>query len=555
VMQMKEMYTVRGFQSSSEPIIHFGTGANTIIDSIKVVWSDGTEQKLERVKADQTLVIRPNNVQKSKPFANPKGKIVFEMIDQKSLGLDYQHSEDDYSDFDRLKLLPLQQSDRGPATAVGDINNDGRQDIYFGGSKRISGQFFIQTDKGFKRTNITEILKDSIREEVEAVIEDFNKDGKADLYIGTGGADFYGKAAPLLDSYYTGGNSGFELHEMPDYYENSSVVKPFDFDKDGDLDLFVGNQSVSSDYGKVARSCLLRNTNGNFTPVESDIFENLGMVTDAIWDDYNKDGQIDLVVVGEWMKPVFLKGNDGKFEREDLVKENLGGLWQSLSAFDVDKDGDNDYVLGNWGLNSKFKASDDAPLKMYYGDIDENGQTETIVAIEKAGRYYPLDGLDLIASQIASLRKTFTSYHEFAGKSMEEIFSKEQLKKMIVYQVHELASGYLKNENGKFRFIQLPPDCQLAPIMAQLKYDFDSDGKDELLLGGNYFGVQPFHGRFGSFSGALFKDESEILDGKTIGLKLFNQSVRHFNIIAVNRTKYLVVTINDGPSQCYKLNF
>jgi enediyne biosynthesis protein E4 len=555
VMQLKEMYTVRGFQSSSEPILHFGAGANITVDSIKVVWPDGMEQTLSRVKTDQTLVISPDHLRKSQWLPKSTTGMLFEKVDQKAMGLDYRHVEDDYSDFDRLKLLPLQQSDRGPATAVGDLNNDGKEDIYFGGSKRKPGQIFIQTHKGFTRTYIPEILRDSIKEDVDAVIEDFNKDGKADLFIGSGGADYFSKAAPLLDSYYTGGNSAFEVHEIPDYYENASVLKPFDFDKDGDVDLFVGSQSVSNDYGKVAKSCLLINTNGKLTPVASEIFENLGMVTDAVWDDYNKDGQIDLIVVGEWMEPVFLKGNNGKFEREDLLEKDLVGLWQSLSAFDIDKDGDTDYILGNWGLNSKFKASKDAPLKMYYGDIDENGQTETIVAIEKNGRYYPMDGFDLMASQIASLRKSFTSYETFAGKSIDEIFSKEQLKRMIVFAVHELGSGYLKNENGKFSFVLFPPECQLAPILAQLRYDFDSDGSEEVLLGGNYFGVQPFHSRFGSFSGALVKSESEILDGKNIGLKLFNQSVRHFNVMSVNGTKYLLVTINDGESQCYKLIF
>jgi enediyne biosynthesis protein E4 len=553
VMQLKEMYTVRGFQSSSEPIIHFGTGANTTVDSVKIIWPNGMEQKLSQVKADQTLVISPDHLRKSLSSSSEEKQWLFERVDQKELGLDYRHIEDEYTDFDRLKLLPIQQSDRGPATAVGDINNDGKEDIYFGGSKRKSGIFFVQSDAGFTRTDIPEILKDSIKEDVDAVIEDFNGDGKSDLFIGTGGADFYSKAAPLLDSYYLFANSEFKLQEISDYYENASVVQPFDFDNDGDLDLFVGNQSVSNDYGKTPKSCLLQNTGGKFAPVQKEVFETIGMVTDAIGDDYNKDGHIDLILIGEWMKPVFLKNNSGNFVREDVVKEDLGGLWQSLSAFDIDHDGDTDYILGNWGLNSKYKASKDSPLKMYYGDMDENGQTETIVAIRKEGRYCPLDGFDLIASQMPSLRKTYTSYQSFAGKSIDEIFSKEQLKKTTVFEVHELASGYLKNENGKFNFVKLPDQCQLAPIMAQLKSDFDGDGKEEVLLGGNYFGVQPFHSRFGSFSGALVKSETEILDGRKIGLQLFNQSVRHFNVMSVNGKKYLIVTINNGESQCYKL--
>src|SRR5436190_12949219 len=173
---------------------------------------------------------------------------------------------------------------------------------------------------------------------------------------------------------------GFTFSEIPDYYENASCVKPFDYDKDGDIDLFVGNESVSNNFGKEPRSCLLRNDNGKFTPVQKSTFEGLGMVTDVVWDDFNKDGYTDLVVVGEWMAPTFLANKQGSFEKQEVVAGNLGGLWQTVAPFDIDHDGDTDYVLGNWGLNSKFRASAEAPLKMYYADFDQNGQSETIIA-------------------------------------------------------------------------------------------------------------------------------------------------------------------------------
>ncbi len=278
------------------------------------------------------------------------------------------------------------------------------------------------------------------------------------------------------------------------------------------------------------------------------------MVTEAVWDDYNKDGHVDLIVVGEWMEPTFLKKNkQGNFEKDNVITENLGGLWQSIVPFDIDGDGDMDYVLGNWGLNSKFKASEIYPMKMYYGDFDNNGKSETIVAIEKESKYYPLEGFDKLASQIPSLRKKYISYNSFAGKSIDEIVDNEQLTKAVMYKVHQLASGYLKNEKGTFKFVQLPLDFQISPIMVQLKYDFDSDGKQEVLLGGNYFGIQPIQGRYGSFSGAIIKSETEVLYGQSIGLKLFNQSVRHFNVISYKDDNYLLVTINNAKAQVYKL--
>jgi hypothetical protein len=554
ILQLKELYTVRGFQASSEPIVHFGFGKETVVDSINVVWPNGKVRKLTNVRTNQTLAIlydEETNVVASSPKKITKP--IFKALDQKEIGLNFEHKEDGYSDFDRLKLLPYQQSDRGPATAVGDINNDGLMDVYFGGSKHIPGQIFLQSNSGFVKSQIPYVLKDSIKEDVEAVIDDFNADGKTDLFIASGGADFYNKAKALQDSYFMSDTAGFTSIEIADYYENASCIKQFDFDADGDIDLFVGNESVSNDFGNVPKSYLLVNEKGKFTPTQKDLFENLGMVTDAVWDDYNKDGQVDLIVVGEWMKPAFLKNKNGLFENDDVLNEELNGLWQSVAPLDVNNDGSMDYILGNWGLNSRFRASESNPMKMYYGDFDDNGQSETILAIEKGGSYYPLDGFDMMASQLPSLKKKFTSYQAFAGKPIEEVFSKEQLKKATVYEVHSLASGYLKNDKGDFRFVQLPMDLQISPIMAQLKYDFDSDGKSEVLLGGNYFGVQPFHGRYGSFSGAVIKSEKEILNGNFVGLDLIDQSVRHFNVISFKGEKYLLVTINNGKAQVYKL--
>lgn len=554
LLQFKEMYTARGFQSSSEPMIHFGFGETARVDSINVVWPDGKVQKLTEVKTNQTLVISPSDEAASvAPPIKKTNKLIFKWVDQEELGLNFTHKEDNYTDFDRLKLLPYQQSDKGPATAIGDINNDGLPDIYFGGSKYIPGKFYIQSETGFVPWSIPFIKKDSIKEDVDAVMDDFNQDGKTDLFIGTGGADFYNKSEPLLDSYYMSGDSGFTLVEFPDYYENASCVKPFDFDGDGDLDLFVGNESVSDDFGNVPKSCMFVNENGKFTPLQRDLFEKLGMVTDAVCDDYNKDGQMDLIVVGEWMEPVFLKNNGDSFEEDNVLNEKLGGLWQSISSFDIDDDGDMDYILGNWGLNSKFKASESYPMKMYYSDFDQDGKSETIVAIEKKRGYYPLDGFDLISNQIVGLKKKYTSYKAFAGKRIEEVFSDDQLKKAALYEVRQLASGYLKNENGSFKFVELPIELQISPIMAQLKYDFDSDGREEVLLGGNYFGVQPFHGRYGSFSGAIIKNESKILRGNAAGLNFFNRSVRHFNVIHFKNNNYLLVTVNNGKAQIYQL--
>jgi enediyne biosynthesis protein E4 len=555
ILQFKEMYTARGFQASSEPVIHFGYGNSEVIDSIKLIWPNGKIQRLTQIKINQELIISPSDEfilqdQLKDEVEEP----LFQRVDSKNIGLDFEHKEDNYTDFDRLKLLPYQQSDRGPATALGDINNDGKTDVYFGGSKYMPGRFFMQKDESFVPLSIPEIVNDSIKEDVDAVIADFNNDGKADIFIGTGGADFYGKSKPLLDSYYSSTDSGFSLVEVADYYENASCVKHCDFDADGDLDIFIGNESVSNDFGRAPKSCLLLNENGRLTPVYRELFDKIGMVTDAVWDDYDKDGLVDLIVVGEWMAPSFFKNNgNGSFRQDHIVNGKLDGLWQSIVSFDIDKDGDKDYLLGNWGLNSRFKASEKYPMKMYYHDFDSNGKAETVIAIEKMGAYYPLVGFDMLAGQIGNLRKKYTSYESFAGQTIEKIFSKDQLKSAELYVVHQLASGYLQNVEGRYHFVPFSAELQFSPIMAQLKFDVDSDGQDEVLLGGNYFGVQPFHGRYGSFPGALVKSNQKILLGNALGLDLIGHSVRNFNIFTFKDNRYLLVTINNSKAHLYKI--
>ncbi len=554
-LQFRELTTSRGFQASSEPIVHFGFGSVGVVDSIIVVWPDGRYDILRNISTNQQLDLKPSVTSNYKPksLAQPKNQILTR-INNDSLGLDFKHIEDPYADFDRVKLLPYQLSDRGPATAIGDLNNDGFYDIFFGGSKHTAATIFFGQDEKFRRGEMVIFDENNVTEDVAATFGDFNDDGKKDLLVGTGGADFYGKSSPLLNRLYLSAGDGFNKTLIPDYYDNASCVKAFDFDKDGDLDVFIGSQSVSNDFGKTPGSVLLENNNGKLEPVQNDLFGDLGMVTDAIWSDYDGDGHVDLVVVGEWMEPLFIRNTGKYFVKEEAFLGDLSGLWQSVVEFDIDHDGEMDYVLGNWGLNSKFKATKDHPMLMYYGDLDGNDTTETIVSIEKNGTYFPLESIEKLFDQIPTLKKQFPSYKEMAGKSTEEIFKSYDLKKARKYKVTTLATGYLKNEGGHFSFHEFTGDMQLSPIMAMIVYDFNRNSQQELLVAGNYFGVQPYQGRFGSFNGALIYGENKILLGKEIGLELYNKSVRDLSIIHVNGLDYLMVTINNDTLQLYQIN-
>ncbi len=552
-LQYKELFTVRGFQSSSEPIIHFGYGDSQQVDSLKIVWPDGSFQLVKNIPVNQQITISPE----STSVFNYKSLIsehkrIFEPVDN-NLGLNFTHREDGYVDFNRQKLMPYQIGDRGPATATGDLNNDGTADIFFGGSKYIPAKIYLQSDSTFVETKINTILKDSIKEDVTAIIEDFNSDGINDIILGSGGGDFFNKMPPLLDSYYQQKNDTYLCIKLPDYYENASVIKANDYDNDGDLDVFVGNHAITNDFGNIPNSYILQNDNGHFTIVENEALKTIGMVTDAIWQDFDNDNIDDLIIVGEWMAPAFFKNEAGKLKKINVTSDKLSGLWQTIASFDIDHDGDQDYLLGNWGTNTKFTASTNYPLKMFYGDFDSNGQTETIVASEKNGAYYPLESLNELSGQLVSLKKKFTNYTDFAGKTVSEILGKDILKNAITLEVSELRSGYLKNNAGTFEFIPFKNELQVAPIMATLVYDYDNDGKMEALLAGNYFGIKPLQGRFDSFAGAFIKDEHNILSGNHIGLDITQKSVRHLNIISFNKQPYLLVTINNDKAQVYKL--
>ena len=553
-LQFKELYTVRGFQASSEPMLHFGFGKTTQIDSLKIIWPNKTYQTLKGVATNQVLTIGPEN---TKPFhyasLQSNNKPLFKKVAD-NLGINFKHIEDNYTDFNRQKLIPYQVSDLGPATAIGDLNNDGKTDIYFGGSKFKPSKIYVQTDSNYVEKKMAVLSKDAKNEDVVALIADLNNDAKNDLLIGTGGADFYNKSKPLLDTYYTQIDTSFVKQEFPEYFENAAVLKANDFDNDGDLDIFVGNNTVSNDFGNTPNSYILENKNGAFSILEKQPFQKIGLVKDAIWQDYNKDGFTDLILVGEWMAPKFFKNNNGSFKEENILAENLKGLWQQIVPFDIDNDGDLDYLLGNWGTNSKFKASKENPLRMYYADFDGNGSTETIVCNYKNGAYYPIVSFNELASQIVSLRKKFTTYKSFAGKTIEEIFDTSILENATILEVHTLASGYLKNNNNTFTFIPFKNELQVSPISSFLEYDFNNDGKTEVLTAGNYFGVSPFHGRFDSFPGALIYNENKMELGSSIGLDFNQKAVKKLSIIYLKGTPYLLTTINNDNAQVYHIN-
>jgi len=548
-LQSKELFLQRGFQSSSQPMLHFGLDTIKTIDSITIIWPNKTFQTYPKVSTNQTLLV---SIEKPSSYhyelANQENVFV-EVKDH--LGITYKHSENKYIDSNRNKLIPYQISDRGPALAVGDLNNDGKEDIYFGNGKHKPSEIYIQEESGFIKFEDSILNKQALIEASAGIISDFNSDAKNDLLVASGGGEFFGRSIALQNNLYTKTEKGLESLKFPGGFEDTSVVKAMDYDADGDLDIFVGNATISNDFGKIPESYLLENDKGTFS---KKTLGNLGMVRDAIWTDFNNDKQQDLIVVGEWMQPLFLENNNGEFIdlSSSYMSRPLNGLWRAIIPFDIDEDGDIDYLLGNWGTNSKFKASEEFPMRMYYADFDANSKTETIVAIEKNTAYYTLEGLDELGSQLISLtKKKFTTYKDFAGKPIDQVFEEDVLKKAKVFKVHTLASGFLKNNNGKFAFQPFNNQLQVSPINCFTKLNIG--GKEQVLCAGNYFGVKPYHGRFDGFLGALIKNENDIQLGNSLGLNFFNKAVTKLETIMVNNKKYLIALIHNEDVQIYQI--
>lgn len=507
----QQLQPVRGFMSSTEPLLHLGLGNHQVLDSLVIIWPNNQQKRMVSVVANQRLVIavQPSDVvlpnvanALQERLQGPMPQVFVDITD--SVQVDYRHAENlSFIDFNRQWFIPHELSTEGPALAVADVNGDGLQDFYVGGAKLQAGQLMIQnaTGTGFTASNQSLLQADSACEDVDALFFDADGDKDQDLYVASGGHEFYGHSEPLADRLYLNDGTGHftKSTALPALYENKSCVKAGDIDGDGDWDLFVGSRANSQVYGLAPQSYLLRNDGkGNFTVVTESWapgLVNIGMVTDGAFTDVDKDGHIDLVVVGEWMAPTLFKGN-GKTLVKQACLPNTEGWWCSLLVADVDGDGDEDWLLGNYGLNSKIRASQADPLTMYLTDVDNNQVQDQLLAIGKMGKKYPFLGKEDLEKQLPYLKKEYLGYAKMAGRTMEEIFGKK-LEKAKQFSAQTLATQIWRNDGrGRFSPEILPAPLQWAPIHALACTDFNQDGQPDILAGGNYYGVSPYEGRY-----------------------------------------------------------
>ncbi len=564
---VKEQFPVRGFLSSVQAALHFGLGDIESLDSLQVIWQDGMVKTLYNVSTNQILEVEKSGSKTS--IVESENRHVENWFEHDPVGenISWAHSEDNYIDFNKEPLIPHMLSREGPAVAVGDVNGDGRDDLFLGNGHKYPSSLYIQNEMGtFDPSNVDLWKGDSIYEDVDAIFVDVDGDKDVDLYVVGGGNEYRGPYKPLMDRIYINdgmGNFHREDDRLPEMYENGSCVRPADFDRDGDIDLFVGTRSISGFYGISPRSYLLENDGkGFFMDVTEEVGREIaraGMISDALWMDMNNDERLDLIVVGEWMPVSAFIYKKGQF-KEVTQLAGLGwtnGWWNTIAAGDMDQDGDLDLIAGNLGLNSNFKADKSSPCALYLNDFDENGSIDPVICYTDNGQKYPFASRDELASQIVSLKKLFPSYASFAETTIENIFSKQQLQKADIKYVYSFAHMYLENRgDATFEVHELPRETQIAPVYDILIEDLNKDGNKDMILGGNFYGVGPNRGRYdASFAHVLVGKEQgmfEVYKPRNSGLWIEGE-IRAIKEILINGEQFVIFGKNQSPIQIVRL--
>ena len=506
--QIQELINTRGYQSSVDFNLIFGIGNLNIIDKIEVIWPDQQKETINNIQPNQNIIFYQKNATPIESEGSAIKNFLFEKVNE----LDFTHRENNYNDFKREIMLPHMLSTLGPKIAIGDVNGDGLKDVFVGGAKGNSARIILQNqNEGFDPSDKTDFESDAISEDMGALFFDADGDKDLDLYVVSGGNEFEKNDTALQDRLYINlGNGKFEksTKNLPYFTSSGSVVKAADYDRDGDLDLFVGGRVLPNQYPFPPESFILENNGkGEFKDVTNTIangLKNIGMVSDALWTDFNGDNQLDLILVGEWMPITLFVNENGIFKNISEVSgfKDSEGWWNVISKADFDQDGDMDYVVGNFGLNSQLKASKDFPVSIYAKDFDENGSVDPILTCFDEGKNYPVFSKDDIQQQLTILKNRFVMYHEYANRTIDQIFSDKELEGSEILQAKKFQSSYVENlGNGQFKLTPLPKETQFSPIYGIVTGDFNNDGHTDIVMGGNFTASRVKFGRYDAIKG------------------------------------------------------
>ena len=549
----QEQQPIRGFQSSMDLRPNFGISNNDSV-TVEVIWPSGKITQIEHTAANQILnLYESDGVPRIKEIDSSEQQI----FQQSALKIPFKHTENRFVDFDRDRLLPHMLSTEGPRMAMADVNNDGRKDIFIGGSKGSASTLLMSKKNGFIKSTSLDFDKNINSEDSASLFFDADNDGDKDLYVCSGGVEFSQFSSYLKDRlYFNDGEGNFTLSPqlLPTVNGNHSTATVIaeDIDEDGDLDLFVGERSIPTQYGMPGSGFILQNDGkGNYTDISAKAapsLHNLGMITDAHFLDLDADGKNELLVVGEFMGVEIFKNRSGKFERvtnNDLT--DLHGWWKKVHPVDLDNDGDLDLVLGNHGENSRFKASTDKPIHLYVNDFDQNGFIDPIMTFTADnGKQYPYNLRHNLIEQLKDLKKKYPNFASFKDADINDILSVSELESAVKLHANVLSSIVLINEgNFDFKTVKLPIEAQFSPIYAITSSDFDNDGDMDLLLGGNLYNTKPEVGRYDASFG-LYLENIDGANFKTYkGNKGFSL-LGEIRDIKINNQEIIVSRNNDS---------
>ncbi len=595
-IQVFENFHSRGFESSVDQTLHVGLDTINKVDTIEVIWPDGKYQLIQNVHANQHLKLKHTDALEPYNEAKVATPLLKEVTSQ--LGITYSHSENEFIDFKVQPLLPHMHSRNGPGISVGDVNGDSLEDFYVAGSARHAGMMFLQnTDGKFTKHKIPAI--DSLVDQMGVLLFDADRDEDLDLYVVSGGTEHSQSAQVYQDHLYLNdGSSNFELQAsaLPDLRESGSCVVAADYDKDGDLDLFIGGRIIPGQYPLPASSSLLRNdTNGTtvrFTDATSHVapeLEKAGMVTSALWSDYDNDGWIDLIVAGEFMPVQFYHNEKGKLmnSSDKTGLNHISGWWNSLLGGDFDLDGDTDYLAGNLGINTRYRGTAKEPICVYTSDFDKNGSLDPVMSYYVQGEKHIAHSRDELISQISAIKGRFKTYLPYAEASFEKSFLPSELEKAYVVCSEWFETSYIENlGQGKFAMKALPLEAQFAPVFGMLSDDLNEDGHPDVLLIGNSYATEVNTGRYDASMGLYLygdgkgnfypmevaksgfeadydgkalvrlnnKSQHIILTGNNSGpLKAFSRSINSKLFHPASDDAYAIVALNNGKT--FKVEF
>ncbi len=523
-IQYLEHNPFRGYQSTVDAVLHFGLGENEMIDSLTIQWPDGRVTTINQPPIDTLLEV---SIRDQKVLVNPlKAKALVEETKLfKPFDLiTYKQVEDQQVDFKTQLLLPHQHSKQGPSIAVGDIDGDGLEDCFIGGASGSSGIFYTQLTNG---TFIQQSLNQDIRQEDTACqFMDVDQDGDLDLYVASGGVLLSATMEVYQDRLYLNNGTGqfFKAKKaLPRMPSSTSSIAVADYDQDGDLDLFIGGRVTPGKYPTIPTSYLLKNEGGIFKDDTPNFLSKVGMVTSALWSDYDNDEDKDLIMVGEFMPITIFENERGILQKEAIEIPHSAGWWEVLKQADFDQDGDMDYLAGNLGLNTNYTASKEEPFCLYAKDFDNNGSIDPILCQYIDGTEYAIPTRDQLVAQIAPFKLRFNTYKEYADASFEKLLTKEELNGAQVLQCQRFESSYIENKGaGNFVLHDLSLALQYAPINDFLIDDFNEDGWLDALAIGNSYSTEVGIGYYDAFTGALLEGNGtgsfRVKRGNAIGL-------------------------------------